>query len=168
MLSPTNIGFWPKLELGARQTDFVFREATGDYVLVELERSTHRLFIGDGQTSAPLNHACGQILDWKRYLEDNLRTVQTEKGLAGISVNPKSLVVIGRSDTLMAEHRRKLTTLENQYPKLKIMTYDDIYESTKALAENLFGPIWETGPNTEVYYLPQGLPAGTQLTPGFL
>jgi hypothetical protein len=168
LICPTNIGFWPKLDLGSRKTDFVFREAAGDYLLVEIERSTHRLFIGDGQTSAELNHACGQILDWKRYLEDNLRTVQAEKGLAGISVNPKGLVAIGRSETLTPENHRKLTTLENQYSKLKIMTYDDVYEATKALAENLFGPIWETGPNTEVYYLTDNIPTGIQLLPAFL
>jgi hypothetical protein len=168
LICPANIGFWPKLDLGARNTDFVFREAVGDYLLVELERSTHRLFNRDGQTSAQLNHACGQIVDWKRYLEDNLRSVQAEKGLLGISVNPKSLVVIGRSDLLTDENRRKLTTLENQHSKLKIMTYDDVYETTKALAENLFGPIWETGPNTEVYYLADGLPSDTQLVPALL
>ncbi len=168
LLCPTNTGIWPKLDLGARQTDFVFREATGDFLLVELERSTHGLFIRDGNTSAELNHAFGQILDWKRYLEDNLRTVQAEKGLAGISTNPKSLIVIGRSESLTPENRRKLTTLENQCSKLKIMTYDDVYESTKALAENLFGPIWETGPNSEVYYITENVPSGMRLLPDFL
>src|SRR5262249_28172203 len=48
LLCPTQIRMWPKLALGARKTDFVFREANHDYLLVELERSTYELFRGDG------------------------------------------------------------------------------------------------------------------------
>jgi hypothetical protein len=61
---------WPKLPLGPYKTDFVFREAAGDCLLAELERSTHRLFLKDGHTSKELEHARGQIIDWKRYLDN--------------------------------------------------------------------------------------------------
>src|SRR5260370_22170563 len=135
LLCQTQVRAWSKLPLGARVTDFVFQEAAGDYVLVELEKSTHRLFLADGHLSSELNHACGQITDWKRYLEDNLPTVQRELGLTGISLNPKGLVVIGRSASLKSENRRKLVTLENERPKLKIITYDDVYDTAKAVVE---------------------------------
>ncbi len=95
----------------------------------------------------------GQIVDWKRYLEDNLVTVQRELGLADISSNPKGLIVIGRSQTLSSENRRKLVSMENESPKVKIMTYDDIYDNAKAIIENLLGPIWDTGGNTQIYYV---------------
>ena len=153
LLCPTYIRFWPKLPLGARETDFVFREANNDYLLVELERSTHRLFLRDGHTSSELNHACGQIVDWKRYLEDNLATVQRELGLIGISANPNSLVVIGRSQSLTPENRRKLVTMHNESPKLKIMTYDDVYDNAQAVIQNLLGIIWDTPEHTRLYYL---------------
>ena len=153
MLCPTQTKVWPKLPLGATVTDFVFKEASGDYLLVELERSTHRLFRNDGHPRAELNHARDQITDWKRYLEDNLSTVQRELGLIDISINPNSLIVIGRAHSLDSENRRSLTTMENQNPKLKIMTYDDIYDNAKAVIENLFGPIWENPGNTQIYYL---------------
>jgi hypothetical protein len=130
---------WPKLALGARETDFVFQEATGDYLLVELERANYRLFLKDGHPSRELNHARGQITDWKRYLEDNVSTVQRELSLTGISTNPKSLIVIGRSQSLSPEDRRKLVTIENESPKTKIMTYDDVLENAKAIVENLHG-----------------------------
>lgn len=155
LLCPTYKKVWPKLPIGAKKTDFVFQEASGDYLLVEIERSTKRLFRDDGDTSGELNHARNQISDWKRYLEDNLSTVQHELRLTGISTNPKSLIVIGRSNSLTSENKRKLVTLENESPKTKIMTYDDILENAKAVVENILGTIWETYGNTEIFYLPE-------------
>jgi hypothetical protein len=152
LLCPSRHKMWPKLSLGAHQTDFVFQDATGDYLLVELEQSRHTLFRADGHPSSPLNVARGQILDWKRYLEDNLPTVQREIGLTGISSNPNSLIVIGRSESLTIAHRRKLKAMENESPKTRIMTYDDIYDNAKATIENLLGPIWDPGGNTQIYY----------------
>ncbi|MHC4334518.1 MAG: Shedu anti-phage system protein SduA domain-containing protein [Planctomycetota bacterium] len=154
LLCPTYAKMWPKLSLGAYTTDFVFREAAGDYLLVELERPDHRLFIKKGDASTKLNHAKGQILDWKRYIEDNPSTVKNELALIGISTNPNSLVVIGRSHSLSPANRRKLVSIENQCPKVKIMTYDDVYENAKAVIENLLGPLWDVGGNTQIYYLP--------------
>ncbi|MBS1857259.1 MAG: DUF4263 domain-containing protein [Acidobacteria bacterium] len=154
LLCPTHQRLWPKLAFGPYKTDFVFREAAGGYLLVELERSTHRLFIADGHISSELNHARGQITDWKRYLEDNLPTVQRELGLTGISSNPPSLVVIGRSDSLTPENRRKLMTMENDSPKIKVVTYDDVYENARAVIENVLGPIIDETENTRIYNLP--------------
>jgi hypothetical protein len=153
LLCPTHTKMWPKLAFGAKTTDFVFRDATSDYLLVELERSTYRIFRSDGHPANELNVARGQITDWKRYLEDNLATVQRELGLAGISSNPRSLIVIGRSRNLSPEHRRKLAAMENEHPKLRIMTYDDVHENAKAVIENLLGPIWDAVGNTQIYYL---------------
>ncbi len=153
LLCPTHTKMWPKLLLGAKETDFVFRDATSDYFLVELEKSTHPLFRQDGHARNELNVAIGQITDWKRYLEDNLRTVQNELGLSGISTNPQSLVVIGRSHALTAENRRKLSAMENVQPKLRVVTYDDVYDNAKAVIENLLGPIWESVGETQIYYL---------------
>jgi len=156
LLCPTHTKVCPKLALGNRKTDFVFREAAGDYLLVELEQSSHRLFLKDGHQSRQLSHARGQIIDWKRYLEDNLSTGQHEVGLANISSNPKGLIVIGRSQSLSVEDRRKLTSIENDSPKLKIMTYDDVYENAKAVIENLLGTLWFGNSSTQIYYLKDG------------
>jgi len=152
LLCPTHVRAWPKLPLGSKVTDFVFRDATQDYLLVEIERSTLQLFRQDGHPTADLTHAQGQIIDWKRYLEDNLHTVQRELGLTGITPNPNGLLVIGRSQTLSANDRRKLQTMANESPKLRIMTYDDVYENAKAVFENLLGPMWDTGGDTQIYF----------------
>ena len=37
ILCPTHYKVWSKLSLGKRDTDFVFRQPSGDYLLVELE-----------------------------------------------------------------------------------------------------------------------------------
>jgi hypothetical protein len=91
----------------------------------------------------------------KRYLAENVGTVQRELGLTGISTNPRALVVVGRSSSLTEGNRRKLTAIENDRPKLKIMTYDDLLANAKATYENILGPVWDPGPNAEVYFLPQ-------------
>lgn len=156
LLCPTYTMVRPKLQIGARVTDFVFQAASGDYLLVELEKSTDPLFIQSGDTSSKLNHARDQISDWRRYIEDNLSTVQHELGLPGISSNPKGLIVIGRAQSLSEENRRKLVTLENGSPRTKIMTYDDVFTNAKVLIENLLGPLWLGAGNTEVYYFPEG------------
>lgn len=153
LLCPTGVKVWPKLTLGARDTDFVFREATGHYLLVELEKSTHRLFRQDGHPNRYLNQALGQLTDWRRYIEDNLPTVQRELGLTDISTNPEGLIVIGRTQYLTSKNRRKLVTIQNEMPRTKIMTYDDVFENARAVAENLLGPLSMDVGNTMIYYL---------------
>ena len=153
LLCPTHNRMWSKLPLGDRVTDFVFREPAGQYTLVELERASLALFREDGQQRAELTHAIDQVTDWRRYIEDNLRYAQQELKLEGISGNPKCLVVIGRQATLTPEMRRKLVTIQNGMPWLKLMTYDDVLSNARSTFENIVGPIWDPGPNMEVYLL---------------
>jgi hypothetical protein len=159
LLMRTLVNCWSKLALGSRVTDFVLRDAAGDYLLIELEKPSHRLFGKSGKPSAELQHAIDQIVDWKRYLEDNISTVRRELGLKDISTNPRAVVVIGRRSTLSDENRRKLLAIENAQPKLKIMTYDDVLAGARTTFENILGPIWDPGPNTELYYLPSKTPS---------
>ena len=64
------------------------------------------------------------------------------------------LIVIGRSAHLTSENRGMLTAIENQTPKLKIMTFDDVLANARAVVENTLGPLWDMGPSTQVFYLP--------------
>jgi hypothetical protein len=152
LLCPSHTRMWPKLPLGNTVTDFVFLDAQKQYLLVEIERSDRLLFRRDGQPTAELTHAQNQVFDWKRYIEDNLATVQRELGLDGITSNPDALVVIGRSASLDETDHRKLQIMASQSPKLKVITYDDVYANAKAVLENLLGPIWDAGGSTEIYY----------------
>ncbi len=154
LLCPTHIKMWPKLAIGENVTDFVFKEANSNYLLVEIEKSTHSLFRRDGHARNEVTHAVGQITDWKRYLAANLRTVQNELGLDGISANPMGLVVIGRSDALTSKNRSKLSAMNDGYSNLKIETYDEVYKNAKAVIENLFGSLDViSNSETQIYYL---------------
>jgi len=152
LLCPAHTASWSKLPLGSHFTDFVFREPANEYLLVEIESPLRGLFRKDGQQRQELTHAFNQILDWRIFIEDNLPMVQQQ--LVGISANPRSLIVIGRSATLSDDDRRKLATLQSQIPRLRILTYDDLIQSSKAFAENLFGPLDIAGQNLEIYYPP--------------
>jgi hypothetical protein len=152
LISPTAIAQWSKLKFGDRISDFVFREPYNDYELVELEAPIREIFRKDGQQREELTHAFNQISDWIAYIEDNRQKVETELGLAGISTNPRSLIVIGRSAALTDENRRKLITLQNLIPKLRIMTYDDLLESARATLTKILGPLGFDGPNSRVLF----------------
>jgi hypothetical protein len=151
IISPTHTAAWSKLPLGNRVTDFVFREPSYEYVLVEIESPLRELFRKDGQQREELTHAFNQIIDWRVFIEDNPQKVE-EIGLVHMSPNPRSLIVIGRSSGLTEENRRKLATLQGQIPKLRILTYDELIQTSKAMAENLFGPLDITGDNVEILY----------------
>ena len=53
---------WPKLALGKKITDFVFQDATSDYLLVELERYNLPLFIDNGDTTCQINQRDSTIV----------------------------------------------------------------------------------------------------------
>ena len=108
------------MPFGGRDSDFVFREPAGEYLLVEIERPSRRLFRKDGQQHEELTHAVNQVLDWYRYIEDNVDTVRRELKLDGIGIRPDALVVLGRSSMLDEENRRKLQTLRNHHPTIRI------------------------------------------------
>jgi len=59
--------------------------------------------------------------------------------------------VIGRSKSLADENRRKLTTLQNEQPKLRIQTYDDLLAGARANLERILRPLILTGHNVKLY-----------------
>lgn len=140
----------PKLSLGIHVTDFVIEDPTGHYLLVELENPEQPLFVKSGHASAKLTHAEGQVKDWIRYIQDNKNTVERELGLTGISAQPSALIVIGRSNSLTAAHRRKLQVDQG---KIEIITYDDLRARFVSTIENLLGMLAHVGKGYEVTYL---------------
>jgi hypothetical protein len=152
LISPTSERHWSKLPFGAGVSDFVFREPHNDYELVEIESPVRELFRKDGQEREELTHAIRQIRDWVRYIEDNKKTVEVELGLTGISTSPRRLIVIGRSGSLTDQNRRTLTTLQNEQPKLRILTYDDLLTGARANLERILGPLSLTGQNVRLYF----------------
>lgn len=126
----------PTVPFGAYVSDFVIEDATGRYLLVELENPCQELFVRSGHRSSKLTHAIGQIEDWIRYIQDNKSTVERELGLSGISAEPDSLVVIGRSKSVSKENRRKLNVNRTN---MEVLTFDDLRDRFARTVENLIG-----------------------------
>jgi hypothetical protein len=73
--------------------------------------------------------------------------------MTGISVSPRTLVVIGRSSQLTIRERQRLTILEQTIPKLRIRTYDDILAEARVMVERMLGPLSPSpGPNAQLYW----------------
>jgi len=152
LLCPMYESCWSKVPFGDHVSDFVIREVPNDYLLVEIEAPTRALFRKDGQQRQELTHAIDQISDWIEYIAAHRELVERDLGLTGISAGPRALVVMGRSAHLTDNDRRKLVTLQDRQPKLRIMTYDDVLVSARATLERILGPMSIVGRNAELYY----------------
>jgi hypothetical protein len=152
LLCPTHEKCWSKVQFGKTISDFVFREAYNDYLLVEIEAPIRELFRKDGQQRQELTHAINQITDWVQHIQANKQKVEEETGLAGISTNPRILVVIGRRESLSDENRRKIESLQAQQNKLRIMTYDDVILNAKESLSRILGNFDIHGENMDIFY----------------
>jgi hypothetical protein len=76
--------------------------------------------------------------------------VEDDLGLAGISTSPRALVVIGRSADLTDDNRAQ--TIQDQRPKFRIVTYDDVLATARANLERLLGPMGFVTQNIDIYY----------------
>jgi hypothetical protein len=152
LLCPSAFNAWSKIPFGRTVSDFVVRTSPSEYLLVELESPSCRLFRNDGQQTEALTHALNQLVDWARYIEDNLNTVRNELGLTGITAASECWVVIGRDGDLTAENRRKLQALHKLMPRTRILTYDDLIRVARQSFENLLGPLSLVGANTQFFF----------------
>jgi len=116
-------------------TDFIIRRINNEYIVVEIERSTHKLFTKKGILTASLNTAIGQVRDFQAWLSDNIAYAQTK--LPKIQ-RPDGLVIIGRRKDLAPEMERRLD--EENFSRrghIRIVTYDDLLEQAKTVYRNM-------------------------------
>jgi hypothetical protein len=102
------------------------RRITNEYVLIEIENSTDRLFTQDGSFSSHLMKAIAQVRDFQAWVSDNIAYAQTK--LPGIR-HPEGLVVIGRRNELSPSMDRRLAE-ENfsRHGHIRIVTFDDLLD----------------------------------------
>ena len=135
LLSPTCSGFYPKHKLGTEYvTDFVVQDAEEVYTLVELEAPGHALFTGSGDFTREVNHAIRQVENWLQWV--GLHVSYAQQSLPGI-VDPRGIVIIGRSKDLPRARRRDILTKNRASSRITLATYDDILERARAHSENL-------------------------------
>ena len=78
--------------------------------------------------------------------------MESELGLQGISTNPRTLIVIGRSASLTEQNRRKLSTIQASQNKLRILTYDDLLAGARSNLERILGPMALRSQNAQLYF----------------
>jgi len=101
-----------------------------EYTIVEIERSTHRLFTAKGDPSAALTHALRQVVDWRGWIEDNL--AYARKILPHIEPTPAALVIIGRRASLTSYDQRRLGVLTAGLYRTRIHTFDRLLDNCVA------------------------------------
>ncbi|MBT3878050.1 MAG: DUF4263 domain-containing protein [Candidatus Scalindua sp.] len=149
LLDPFVNELFSKQQLGSDFiTDYVVKRTNNQYVVVEIENSTDKLFNKNGSFSSNLMEAISQVRDFQAWISDNLAYAQ--KKLPAIKY-PDGLVVIGRSSSLNDMERKRLTE-ENHSRRghIKIITYDELIETAKSVHRNLVQkPLVKTSKETK-------------------
>lgn len=116
-------------------TDYAVRRANDQYVLIEIENSTDKLFGQKGSFSPSLTEAIGQVRDFQAWISDNLSYAQ--KKLPRIK-HPEGLVIIGRS-SLLSDMEKKRLVEENHSRRghIKIVTFDELLDTAKNVHRNM-------------------------------
>ena len=136
LLDPFVIELYSKLQLGSDFiTDYVIKRTNNQYVLVEIENSTDKIFNQNGSFSSSAMEAIAQVRDFQAWISDNLSYAQ--KKLPEIK-HPEGLVVIGRSAALSDIEKKRLTE-ENHSRRghIKIVTYDDLLATARSVHKNI-------------------------------
>ncbi|MEK0337442.1 MAG: DUF4263 domain-containing protein, partial [Nitrosopumilus sp.] len=108
-------------------------------VLIEIESSSHQLFIKNGDPSAALKHAEKQIRDWRAWLRENAVYAQKTLRVNNLHSNSLAQIVIGRRSTILENnHLKQLQAINADYHgETVVRTYDDIIDSTRKWIENI-------------------------------
>jgi hypothetical protein len=144
-------GRWviPRKRLGSEYvTDFVVgaKSSVGfEWVAVELESPTHRMFNLNGDPNAALNHAIRQIQDWRAWLRSNqnyaARTRQEAGlGLTDVDHNLPGLILIGRRDEISPETKARRRQYSHDL-RIRIHSFDWLLDGPEQLmlpGERLF------------------------------
>lgn len=116
-------------------TDYVIRRINNDYVLIEIEKSTDKIFTQDGNFTSTLTKATSQVRDFQAWVSENISYAQ--KKLPNIR-RPEGMVIIGRSLDLNNIDRKRLE--EENFSRrghIRILTFDDLLDQAKAVYSNL-------------------------------
>ncbi len=136
LLDPFVSELHSKHELGSDFiTDYVVRRINNEYILVEIENSTNKIFTKQGQITAVVTGALGQVRDFQAWIADNIAYAQRK--LPGIR-RPEGLVVIGRRKNLTEIDTKRLS--EENFSRrghIRVVTYDDLLDQGRAVHQNL-------------------------------
>ena len=137
LLDPHAKRVLPEYPLGSEyRADFVVERSDENYIIVEIEKTTSKLFTQKGDQHSELTHAIGQVRDYQNWISENIAYVRGK--LLNIS-EPHGLVIIGRKNSLNENNLRKLRYINQTSHNLKVFTFDDLLANGKQLLKNLRG-----------------------------
>ena len=144
MFCPDFVRCIPHPQFGAEfEPDFILlRPAPGSHdtecVLVEIEPAGTELFTKAGDVTAPVNHALGQVRDWRGWLRENGAYAKNSLDLPNLHAEARAFVVVGRNRGLSAEQKGLLENLNIELGRrTEIITYDDLLTRLQGLIDNL-------------------------------
>ncbi|MBC2728637.1 Shedu anti-phage system protein SduA domain-containing protein [Desulfosporosinus sp.] len=135
LMYPSALSIIPKHRLGTEYiTDFVIESSSTEYILVEIEPPSFKLFNNNGDPSARLMHAQKQVEDWRQWVQENLSYARNS--LQGI-MDPECWVIVGRQKELSDADIKALKRKNSELHHITIMTYDELLDRANRYVENL-------------------------------
>ncbi|MBC8229116.1 DUF4263 domain-containing protein [bacterium] len=137
LLDPSAKRVQPQVSLGTEyRADFVIETYDGVYKLVEIEKPTDRLYLKNGDPSSALTHAEQQVLNWQRWIRQNIAYIRFESQLP--MNDPEGLVIIGLRSQMSQEEIHRLEERNiSRRGRIKIITFDDLSLQLNQLIENI-------------------------------
>nr|WP_302885408.1 Shedu anti-phage system protein SduA domain-containing protein [Kovacikia minuta] len=114
------------------QPDFIIREPSNCYKLVEIEKPGKQIETRQGHPTSLFNQASWQLGEWKTYLDRYSYLLEEKYQGISISEHRSYMLVIGRR--VESDY---LGLLSNSNQGIKISTYDDLLDKAKQAFENL-------------------------------
>lgn len=118
--------------------DFLLQPITSSFVdILDLKLPTEKLVVGienRKRLSQPVHDAVAQVREYRDYFENSTYRELLNQKYGITSYRPKAIIVIGRKPTEVTEE--KMRQIASDIPDhLSIVTYDDLYEKMKMMAE---------------------------------
>jgi hypothetical protein len=124
----------PKKQLGEKyEIDFLLRRIDGIWEIVEIERSSLRLFTNKLDPRKELTHATQQVRDYQSFCMRNYNYLSAEDNKDIFA--PKGFVIIGHE--LSLSEKRKLDELNKSHPLVEIHTYQYLINRARHFVKTL-------------------------------
>jgi hypothetical protein len=135
-LDPLATKVYSKVPFGSDYIpDFVVRRLDDEYLVVEIEKTSDRLFTQEGNIHHELAEPLRQIRDFQSWVDDHGAYARSK--YPGIK-RPYGVIVIGK-DELLGTGGRNILMRENlqRRAEVQILTYDDLLNRATRIYENL-------------------------------
>lgn len=129
----------PKKSFGGEKfPDFIAVLTREDYLIIEIEKPTDRIYTTKGDPSEKFAHAEQQVRDYLKWANENKEFLR-KRGLPNISAeNTKGLLIIGMSKNLSPKEKEQLAMHNfSSRSTHEIKTFDEILVENQQLIENL-------------------------------